>query len=175
MVSIRAAVEADLCVLQDIERAAGKPFADVGMTEVAEDEPPTLATLREYLAEDRAWVCVDASDRPIGYLVLDLVDGNAHIDQVSVHPDHSGHRLGKQLIDHAVAWARDHGLPAVTLTTFVDVPWNGPYYARLGFHVLTPETETPGLRALRAAEAAHGLDRWPRQCMRADVATWAFG
>ncbi|MEU8894709.1 GNAT family N-acetyltransferase [Nocardia sp. NPDC048505] len=175
MRNIRSATEADLPVLQEIERAAGKPFADIGMQAVADDDPPALSTLREFQQAGRAWVHPNAEDRPIGYLVLGLVDGNAHIDQVSVDPEFLGQRLGKGLIDHAVHWSKNHGLQAITLTTFTEVPWNGPYYERLGFRYLTLAEETPGLRELRAAESAHGLDRWPRACMRAELADWNFG
>ena len=61
------------------------------------------------------------------------------------------------------------GLPALTLTTFAYVPWNAPYYARCGFRVLDDAEITPGLRAIREQEAALGLDRWPRVCMRRDL------
>ncbi|ATL71770.1 GNAT family N-acetyltransferase [Nocardia terpenica] len=139
------------------------------MSSVAEDEPPSIEQLRAFADDGRAWVIADATDTPIAYLILDLVDGNAHIDQVSVHPDHAGRRLGRDLVEYAAEWAVARGIPALTLTTFTEVPWNGPYYERLGFHRLAVERETPGLRAVRAAEAAHGLDTWPRACMRRDL------
>ena len=60
-------------------------------------------------------------------------------------------------------------LDALTLTTFRDVPWNAPYYRRCGFRVLDEQEWTPGLRAIREREAGHGLDRWPRVCMRRDL------
>ena len=41
MTGIRPAREADLPRLQDIERAAGRAFADLGMHLVAEDAPPS--------------------------------------------------------------------------------------------------------------------------------------
>ncbi|BFV60853.1 hypothetical protein KCMC57_up59570 [Kitasatospora sp. CMC57] len=50
--------------------------------------------------------------------------------------------------------------PALTLTTFAEVPWNAPYYVRCGFEVIEGDEVGPGLRAIRAREAAHGLDRW---------------
>lgn len=168
---IRLATDADLPVLQDIERIAGAPFATLGMHAVAEDEPPPLDILREFVADARAWVWQEHG-RAVGYLVLERVDGAAHIDQVSVDPALRGRRIGRRLLDRAAAWGRAHGCPALTLTTFVDVPWNGPYYRSLGFRFLAPHEETPGLRARRAAEAEHGLDRWPRACMRAELATW---
>jgi GNAT superfamily N-acetyltransferase len=170
---IRAATTEDLIVLQDIERAAGAPFAEIGMTAVADDEPPSMATLREFQRAGRAWVWTE-DDLPIGYLVAGVIDGNAHIEQVSVRPDHAGRRIGKRLIDRAARWAAAAALPAMTLTTFTEVPWNGPYYRRLGFRYLSADEETPGLVAVRAAEQAHGLDRWPRACMRAELSDWSM-
>jgi GNAT superfamily N-acetyltransferase len=155
--------------MQAIERAAGRLFAELGMTAVAEDEPPSLEALRDHLRAGRAWVRTDADDRPVAYLLADVVDGCAHLEQVTVHPDHARRGLGRELVEHLVAWARHHGFPAVTLTTFTDVPWNGPYYERLGFRSLDPAGLTPGLRRIRAAEAAHGLDAWPRAAMRREV------
>ncbi|ONM46535.1 GNAT family N-acetyltransferase [Nocardia donostiensis] len=165
---IRSAATADIPILRELERAAGKPFADIGMTAVAEDEPPSADTLREFVEAGRAWVWI-AAGTPVAYLIAAVVDGNAHIEQVSVHPAHRGERIGRRLIDHAMNWTRDKGLPAITLTTFTEVPWNGPYYETLGFRYLDIAEETPGLRAIRAAEDAHGLDHWPRACMRAEV------
>lgn len=166
---IRPARRPDLPLLQDIERAAGEPFRAVGMSGVADDEPPSLDVLDEYRRAGRAWVTVGADDRPLGYLVADPVDGAAHIEQVSVHPAAARRGLGNGLIAHTDRWAAAEGLAALTLTTFSDVPWNAPYYARLGFRVLTGAELTDGLRKIRAQEAEHGLDRWPRVCMRRDV------
>ena len=74
-----------------------------------------------------------------------------------------------QEIGHAAAHAGAHGLDALTLTTFEDVPWNARYYRRCGFRVLDEREWTPGPRATREREAAHGLGRWPRVCMRRDL------
>ncbi|MEV0918688.1 GNAT family N-acetyltransferase [Streptomyces sp. NPDC049967] len=166
---IRPARRPALPLLQDIERAAGEPFRAVGMSGVADDEPPSLDVLDEYRRAGRAWVTVGADDRPLGYLVADPVDGAAHIEQVSVHPAAARRGLGSALIGHTDRWAAAEGLAALTLTTFSHVPWNAPYYARLGFRVLTEAELTDGLRKIRAEEAEHGLDRWPRVCMRRDV------
>ena len=117
--------------------------------------------MRPYADGGRAFVSVDADDRPVAYLVLDVVDGAAHIEQVSVHPDHARNGLGRSLIEHAASWARARDLHSLTLTTYVDVPWNGPYYERLGFRYLTAGEETPGLRAIRDRERALGLEVWP--------------
>lgn len=166
---IRLATDADLTVLPEIERAAGTPFAELGMTAVADDEPPSVETLRAHRDAGRCWVRFDDADRPVAYLIADLVDDGVHIEQVSVHPDHARRGIGRALIAHAEAWARDAGLTHSTLTTFRDVPWNAPYYARLGFRPVPDDGLSPGLAQMRAQEAARELDRWPRIVMRHDL------
>jgi GNAT superfamily N-acetyltransferase len=163
---IREARSDDIAAIREIERAAGQPFREIGMAYVADDEPPSEEVLRRYVTGGRAWVAVDDRDRPVAYLITDILDGDAHIEQVSVHPASSRRGLGRALIEHTVDWASVRGLHAVTLTTFADVPWNGPYYRRLGFEVIPDEQVGPGLRERRAEEGARGFDRWPRICMR---------
>jgi GNAT superfamily N-acetyltransferase len=161
---IRPAAPSDLVPLRGIERAAGEPFRDLGMPEIADDEPLTIAELARYQADGRAWVHVEGT-RPVAYLLVAPVDGHAHVEQVSVHPDYARRGVGARLLGAAEHWALARSMTTVSLTTFAEVPWNGPYYARIGFTVL-PERDLPqGLRAIRAREAAHGLDRWPRVTM----------
>jgi ribosomal protein S18 acetylase RimI-like enzyme len=164
---IRTARLDELPLLQDIERAAGSCFRDIGMPEIADDDPLPLDELARYQRAATALVADDGTGTPVAYLLAEPVDGNLHIEQVSVHPRHAHRRIGRALIDHLAA----HGAaPALTLTTFAEVPWNAPYYARCGFRVLPDDALAPGLRAIRHREAAHGLDRWPRVCMRKEIA-----
>ncbi|MDF5757569.1 GNAT family N-acetyltransferase [Spongiactinospora sp. TRM90649] len=166
---IREAEAAELPWLREIERAAGSLFRDAGMPEIADDDPPSPEVLAAYQRAGRAWVGLDDTGAVSAYLLADPLDGNVHVEQVSVHPRAARRGLGRALIDHVAGWAAGRGAPALTLTTFRDVPWNAPYYARCGFRVLAEGELTPGLRELRAREAAHGLDRWPRVCMRRDL------
>jgi hypothetical protein len=70
-------------------------------------------------------------------------------------------------------WAAARGIDALTLVTFRAVPWNGPYYARLGFRDMAPGEITPGLAAVLDDEAAHGIDPATRACMcRPATAHW---
>ncbi|WP_049580447.1 GNAT family N-acetyltransferase [Streptomyces sp. SBT349] len=163
---IRETRGTELPLLQDIERAAGQPFRAVGMAEIADDEPPGLDELARWARAGLSWVAVGADDRPVAYLVAEPVDGGLHIEQVSVRPDNARRGVGRSLIEHAGAHATAAGLTALTLTTFAEVPWNAPYYARCGFRTVEAEALTAGLRAIVAREAACGLDRWPRVCMR---------
>ena len=161
---IRLARPEDLPALVDIEREAGELFRDIGMTAIAEDDPGSVAELTPYAEAGRAWVAVDG-DRPVAYLIAEVVDGHAHVEQVSVRPSHARRGLGRALIDTLAGWAEARGLAALTLTTFADVPWNAPYYARLRFRVLADDEIGDGLRAIRRVETARGLDTWPRVAM----------
>ena len=166
-VGVRVARPEDATTLRAIERRAGEQFRRVGLDDIADDEPASVEMLVGYANAGRSWVAFDDDDNVIGYVLVDDVDGNAHIEQVSVDPEHQGMGVGRILINQARAWARDSGRTAVTLTTFADVPWNAPLYAHLGFSVLRDDEIGPELRALRREEFARGLDDlMPRVCMR---------
>ena len=166
--TIRPARQDDGAALREIELLAGERFREVGLGDIADHEPDSLDALAAYAAAGRSWVAVDAvdaADRPIGYIVVDVVDGNAHIEQVSVRPDAQGAGVGRALVDQVRAWAAGSARPAVTLTTYSDVPWNRPLYEHLGFRVLGEPGIGAELRALREVEASHGLDPSARVCM----------
>jgi len=164
-VVIRPPAISELPALRAIERLAGERFRDVGLPEVADDEPPSLDVLTRHTEHGRCWVAVDDAGGPIGYMLVDAVDGNAHVEQVSVHPGHQGSGVGRALMEWVFRWATEAGMPAVTLTTFSDVPWNAPLYRHLGFRVLRDDELGPGIRAIRDQETADGLDPARRVCM----------
>ncbi|GAA2327727.1 GNAT family N-acetyltransferase [Streptomyces kunmingensis] len=166
---VRTATAAELPRLQAIEVAAGAAFRALGMDAVADDEPPALEELERFRRAGHAWVAEGDEGTVIAYLVGLVVDDAFHIEQVTVDPDAARRGIGRALIAYAERFARDRGLTGLTLTTFTDVPWNAPYYERLGFRRLSADALTPGLRDIRAAEAANGLDRWPRVCMRREL------
>jgi GNAT superfamily N-acetyltransferase len=155
---IRSTRPEDLAAIQRIELAAGELFRSIGMADIADHPVPAVDVLAEYQRAALSWVAVDRADQPVAFVLVRRVDGRAHVEQVSVRPDHAHRRIGRDLIDHVERWAAGRGLPALTLTTFRDVPWNGPYYERLGFTVLADAERGPELRTLMSEEAAHGLD-----------------
>jgi|SRR5882724_2347900 len=165
---IRSATSSDSPALRQIERDAGERFRDVGLADIADHDPPSEAALAQYEAGGRSWVAVDEAGAPVGYVLADEVDDNAHIEQVSVRPDHQGQGIGRALIDRVGAWAAAGGRSALTLSTFSDVPWNAPLYRHLGFRDLTPSQVGPELQARCAEEARFGLDPATRVCMRLD-------
>ena len=79
-----------------------------------------------------------AGDPPVGLCRIDAVGDGAHLEQLSVHPDHGRRGIGRALLRAGCAWAAARGYPELTLATYRDVPWNGPFYASEGFVEVGP-------------------------------------
>jgi GNAT superfamily N-acetyltransferase len=167
--SLRPARASDAVALQDIESSTDDQFREIGLHEVADDPPDSVEELVACADAGRAWVAIDEDKQPIGYLLVDSVDGAAHIDQVTVRPNWQGRGVGRALIDHSINWARQRGLTSVTLTTFSEVPWNQPLYEHLGFGVLEDDEIGPGLRQIQRDEADKGFSAAGRVAMRLSV------
>jgi GNAT superfamily N-acetyltransferase len=166
MKRVRPSLAAESSRLREIELLAGELFRSIGMDWIADSDPMSVDALEDYARGGRSWVAVDESDRPVGFVVVDVVDGNAHIEQISVLPDYQGRGLGKDLLEAVRARAVEAGYPALTLTTFIHVPWNRPLYEHLGFVAVPEDVLQPGLRGVRAHESRMGLDPTSRVCMR---------
>lgn len=154
--------------ITEIERAAGEMFRNINMAIVADDQPISRQDFQRFVTDHGAFVWL-VDGVIVAYLLLEQVDGAAHIEQVTVHPEHARQGIGAQLIVVADSWACERGLPAVTLTTFRDVPWNAPYYERLGFRDHLPRDWGPAMGARMETEAARGLEAWPRMAMSRPV------
>lgn len=167
-VAIRQATEDDIPFLAEIERAAGRLFVTVGMSEIAEDDPIPEEDLLSAMQAGLLFVAAPAGTggEPVGYLLARPLRESLHIEQVTVHPAFARQGIGARLIAAAGSHAVEQGIPALTLTTFRDVPWNAPYYRRLGFEELPERDLPPDLRAIVQREQDAGLHRWPRVVMQ---------
>ena len=152
--------------LQDVERAAGKLFIAVGMCDIAEAEPTSIAHFEARARQGRLLVAAtEEYDRPVGFLYWSNHDGCAYTEEVAVDPAHAGSRLGARLLD-ALASEAGRGIKMLTLATFRDVQWNAPYYARLGFVECDCAELGPGHEAEWRKQSDHGLDMTRRVFMR---------
>lgn len=165
LISIRESRVQDGSALREIERLAGEHFRDVGLDSVADDEPASIKELAAYALSGQAWVAVDERDRPVGYVLAEVLGTNAHIEQLTVQPDRQGAGIGRALVERVITWAAETSRPAITLTTFAEVPWNRPLYEHLGFSVIPEDEIEPELLAVRDAETLRGLDPATRVCM----------
>lgn len=162
VVEVRHAAPADYEALAEIDRRAETLFRVSGI-----DLPPGSFPA-DSLHEARA---VLVTGVPIaGYVRIDEVDGLAHLWGPAVVPGSMRRGLGSELVEAACRWALAHGFPAVTVSTYAQVPWNGPFFRRRGFVEITELT--PELAERRDWERAVGLDRvGPRVVLRRDLAS----
>jgi 4-diphosphocytidyl-2-C-methyl-D-erythritol kinase len=86
----------------------------------------------------QVWVACPEDGVPVGMVIASLREGAVYIEELDVLPEHGRRGLGARPLGRVCAWARAQGHPAVTLSTFRDVPWNGPFYRRHGFRDLQP-------------------------------------
>lgn len=155
--TIRGGRPEEFAALRRIEIVADRMFESVGIGPFTNDDDEDHF--------DKAALVLVAGEPPVGFVRVELVDGIPHIWQLSVHPDHARRGLGRSLVEATSAWAGSQGFDAVTLTTYRDVPWNGPFYASLGF--VTMDDLTPELSAIRDHERAIGDDDFgPRVAMK---------
>ena len=120
---------------------------------------------RPFAAQGLVWVAEDGG-RLIGFATCEAFEHELHLWELAVRHEAQGKGAGRALIVAVVDEARARRLPAVTLTTFRDIPWNAPFYARWGFVELGADELGPFLALVRAKEVEIGLDVANRCAMR---------
>ena len=165
-VKIRRGRMDDVPFLRPIERAATLRFRDHEAFDAFWALNFTPDLFAREIAHGRLWVATGDDDRPIGFAFTSEIDGNAHLEEIDVHPDASGRGVGSALLETVAAEARANGFRHLTLSTLEDVPWNAPYYAKRGFAIVPLEELTAGYIALLRHEAASGFPLHLRVIMR---------
>src|SRR5262249_5628007 len=163
--SIRTARPQDLTRLPAIELAAAQLLAGHAPASVL-NETTAPDVLRMAYRAGRLWVAL-ADDAAVGFAHVEVVERDAaHLEEIDVDPEHGRRGLGTRLVSAVCDWAARQGYEAVTLTTFRDVPWNMPFYARLGFEIVPAAQRSPALCAIVEDETRRGLDPARRVVMR---------
>jgi GNAT superfamily N-acetyltransferase len=165
---VRLARASEIPRLRAIEDAAGALFTDLGLHDDAIDSSFPLEDRTRFVELGQTWVACLDNDVPVGVVVGSARGELGYVEELDVVPSHGRRGLGTRLLAHVCAWARAQGLEAMTLSTFRDVPWNGPFYRKRGFKDLPPSEWTPWMRAVRDWEAEHGLVVDARVIMRLD-------
>jgi GNAT superfamily N-acetyltransferase len=154
---IRPARPSDLRRIGPIEDAGGPMFAE----HFGDRTVPALTASAPSGAErDGAGFLLVAADdrRLVGFVHVVPHDLHAHLEQVSVLPSYGRRGIGAALVRAAMEEARWAGYDRMSLTTYRDVPWNGPFYAALGFTEVPEDRLEPFQADIRAAERALRLD-----------------
>ena len=167
--SIVNARQQDLCWLPGIELAAAALLLGHAPESVL-NETTAEQDFREAQAQGRLWVAL-AGDAPVGFAHVEVFGTRAaHLEEIDVHPAHGRRGLGTRLVVAVCEWAARSGYRELTLTTFRDVPWNMPFYARLGFQEVPTEDLSFDLLAVVHDETRRGLDPARRVVMRRETA-----
>ncbi len=155
--AIRAPRPADLDRLAAIEDAADRLLVDL----LHPDGWGAAPSGRERATRPGFLLVADEEGRAVGFAHVLEVDARAHLEQLSVLPEHGRRGLGRALVAAALEEAARRGHTRVTLRTYADVPFNAPFYASCGF--VESEPDSPFLAGLVEQERRLGLDRWGRR------------
>lgn len=164
---IRKTTLADVPLLPAIESAADEAFLALPeLAWVAHDGGWPEEEHRKRVNAGYSVVAVEAQNAPVGFLIAQQQETVRHIQGLAVARAWQGRGVGRALLQRAIADAITEGITALTLTTFRNVPWNQPFYARAGFSTLAETELDTRLKALLAAEAEHGFAYETRCAMR---------
>lgn len=162
---IRLARPEDAEYLPAIELSAGTLFRTVdGLAGVTGMHAIPADQQRRYIRKGHCLIA-EADGVLIGFLASEPCGRELAIREFSVHADWQGKGIGAVLLRAIGIDATNSGFSAITLTTFADVPWNGPFYARHGFVRIDDLAAHPRLHAEIDAEVSHGLPRERRVAM----------
>lgn len=164
---IRRARVPDAAFLPAIETSAAELFReDPQLAWLAEAEVADVASHQQNIQRHPVWVAVTVDGVHCGFLNAETCDRELHVWEVSVAGGYQGRGIGKRLLQAAREYAQQQRLDALTLSTFRQLPWNQPFYQRLGFVTLEAGQLAPRLRQVLADEARHGLPVERRCVMR---------
>lgn len=143
----------ELDALIAIDLAAGQMFAPTGLLPpdaIADHVPASV--LARAIGNGLVLVAREG-DQPVGFAMVSRREGSLYLDQISVDPARGRKGLGRALIARVLKLARRENLKRVTLSTFRDVAWNGPFYRRLGFRELPRKRLTGWMKELESLQA----------------------
>lgn len=170
--TIRLAEDADIRVLPAVERAAAQrflPYLDrLEISAALLEGLSPISFLRRSQREQQLWVAVpndEPTSPPVGFVVTKFLHRSCFIVELSVHPDYGRRGMGSALIEACCMDALARGVRQVTLTTFRYVPWNIPFYQRLGFRQLQAAQWSPEISAIVQHEARYGFAQAHRVVM----------
>ncbi len=159
----------DLPLLEYVEKSAAQLFRTVKLDSLADGPTVDPNLLNSLAGNNHLWIAANGFDEPIGFVGGEFLEGNFHIVEISVAREYQGNGVGKALMMTILEQAWREGYKAVTLTTYRDLPWNAPWYSKMGFVQVDVENMGKTYKDILDAEAQHGLDINRRCVMRMDL------
>jgi GNAT superfamily N-acetyltransferase len=167
-VHYRNALPEDVPSIRIVEYEAAQRFVSVGLTGIAAarpmDAPFVLKKVRAHEV-----IVAQCEGACVGFVLFAMLRARIYVEALDVVPQHAGRRIGAALLDQVDTRAREISATHVELSTFRHVPWNAPYYQRLGFSILDDDELDAVLLRIRKLRIARGVDETKRVFMRREV------
>ncbi|WP_299999841.1 GNAT family N-acetyltransferase [uncultured Cedecea sp.] len=166
MLNLRNSMRADIPALQALEAAAAQRFLAIPeLAMLASDGVTDTQAHIISMTQNLAWLVEDADGVILGFCYAQRLSASLYLAEISSHPTARGLGVGRMLVTHVRKMAAEYGMPGVTLTTYTDIPWNGPWYQQQGFTVLNPLSLSDELMSIVRQQEALAL--LPRCVMEA--------
>lgn len=167
---LRKATQADAVIFPELEQSAGLSFRTVReIAWLADADNLPVERYRDIIAEGWSWIAESQRAQPVAFVAATLEGEELHLWEFNVHIEYQRRGVGRGLLQRLIAEATAAKIPAMTLTTFRDVPWNAPFYRSMGFELLAPEQLDPRLSGLLGKDAHMGLPQALRCAMRRKI------
>jgi len=161
---VRKALAEDLPCIPQIEKEAAALFSAYGYEAAVLADLTTLNELQNALEKGLLWVAEDQS-HVVGFAFAETILSGLILSEVDVLPSSGRKGIGKALVENVMDHAQLYGCKCLFLTTYKNIPWNMPFYKKLGFKVL-PENEYPAdINMIVNREHNYGLDKSVRVVM----------
>ena len=162
---VRAARVEELPLLSQIEQSAARLFLNTPYAFLVNDKPLSLDFVQQQFHARLVWVAAHCHESVVGYAISREVDDTLYLQQIDVEPEHGRRGIGTALVTTVCAWAKQQGYGIVSLSTFRDIPWNAPFYSKLGFEPVNEAELTTGFQQIRLKELEAGLPIFARMIM----------
>jgi GNAT superfamily N-acetyltransferase len=163
---IRRAQSWEIPLLEYVERSAAEIFRTANLGFLADGDTVDPAALAAMAHANHLWIAANRFDQPIGFVGGEYLNGNFHIVEISVAKEFQGKGVGKALMTAMVQQVSREGYKSVTLTTYKKLPWNAPWYSKMGFFEVNAQDMGREYLDILASEAQHGLDVRSRCVMK---------
>ncbi|AEF44093.1 GCN5-related N-acetyltransferase [Serratia sp. AS12] len=155
---VRLAQLQDIPQLIAIERSAAQLFLQQPAWRfLAKGPVMSRQQHADFIQQQQEWLAESTPGEVAGFIAVLPQRQDWHIAELSVAADWQRRGIGRRLIAEVAMLAKSQGAQRLTLTTFIDVPWNAPYYQRLGFQPVAVERLSLPLRQRLAEEAVQGF------------------
>ncbi|MDQ5937803.1 MAG: hypothetical protein QG574_5162 [Cyanobacteriota bacterium erpe_2018_sw_21hr_WHONDRS-SW48-000092_B_bin.40] len=176
---IRLARKGDMKAIKEIELKSAVRFKGTGLIDDLLDHHFEQGLLKELIGDGQVWVAeqilpddqpqgsqTGTTQGPVGFAIATVLGPVAYLEEVDVLPSHGRRGLGRRLVETVAEWARGRNFPHLTLSTFLNIAWNAPFYSTMGFEKLPKNQWSKEIEEIYMLEQKLGLPVEERTFMR---------